>query len=568
MPLFKKDVEYTRTRDISVFVPDEEAPEATTPVEDAQQIYAELDEVINRAKASIDSLVPVAEAYSIPINPDENEVRAAHLQTDGDGESIKFQEFAKALQVLSDAQADYLDPTLDGLGIGDSRKVDRKKLGRAKNDLDPDKAWEDDILDIGSQALILWALNGLSGMFHSTDHSTIVAGKLPPGTESGGIIQQIIMAMLMMKFVQGMSDNAISNYETMVNTEAGNMDFGPIFKEFTERAGTPPDSDAYRQFRASMYESNSMRLVNYSTNYISKHIGDGFESWWAYLVSRDLHEQGLRTHDAGDIYISGEQGMPPAHAGVVTQQTATSGAVLDAMGGTLGRTMGGPETCCFLRWLDLFKLDILVIMRQIIQMALYAMEFNAAQSFEWYKNLANYPWRVISQKALKALDTFFEKVMKQVLDAFDIEGELWKIIQACTPVNELMGSVLNMMEYIKSWYTDLIGAIGKEWGEYAISLGAGWETMFEIRRAKEILLALDQMIAFKQQLEESESVSEDKLTGAISKVQGFMFEHHIPGTDTVQVAHDLTQEAVEWCRTLGDWDRIKSTIGLGNKTTA
>jgi hypothetical protein len=374
--------------------------------------------------------------------------------------------------------------------------------------------------------------------------------------------------MIMMKFVQGMQDDAIHAYQHMISTDTAGVNFQSIFDRFLEQGGTPPDSDAYRQFVASMYESNAMRLINYSVNYIARHIGDGFESWWAYLVGRDIHEQGLRAYTAGDVYRDGVQSMPRAHSDLVRLQAQNGSDALAGMNGMLSRTMSGEETCCLLRWLDIFDLDVLKIMRSIIHMALQILNFNAAAAFGWYKNLANYPWRVISQQILKALDSFYEKVMKRVLDSLELDGGVWSIIQACTPINELIDSVLEVMEYIRNWYHDLVGAAVQELGDFSVSMGASWEIMADVRRAREILLSLDQMIAFKQQIGDSESVGEDRLTGAISKVQGFMFRHEIPGAEGLNQVKEFTQDAVEWCRTLGDWDKIKSKLQLGDSAGA
>lgn len=560
MSLFKREQDYQKERELTVFARPYIDAEEPPPSEPASDVYDQIAQVIDRAKAALDSLMPVAEAYSIPIPADENEVRAAHLQLGGDGESIKFQEFANALDALSNAQEDLLNPILNGLGIGDQRVIERNKTRRGAQALGQDSSWLDDLAGFGVQSLLLWALNGLIGLFHSVDHAGVTSAKTPQGTEVGALIAQILTALSLLKFVQGLSDEAIASYEGMLEAGNNNLDFGNLFREYVQDGGTPPDSEAYRRFAASMYESNSMRLANYSTGYIAAHVGEGFEAWWAYLVARETHEQGLRTYNAGEQYIDGSLDMPAQHKGLVNKQVNSSNSVLDNMETVLGTAMSGEESCCFLRWLDLFELDVLRVIRNIIQMAINLLSMNVANSMNWHKNLANYPWRVISQKILEALDSFYDKIVKQVLDAFEIDGEIWEIIQACTPVNELINSVLKIAEYIKQWYHDLISSIDLEWDTFSVSLNASWDTMYEIRRAKEILLALDQMIAFKTQLNENESVSEDKLTGAISTIQGFMFTHEIPGAEGLTPVKGFTQDAVEWCRTLGDWDKLKEKV--------
>ena len=91
-------------------------------------------------------------------------------------------------------------------------------------------------------------------------------------------------------------------------------------------------------------------------------------------------------------------------------------------------------------------------------------------------------------------------------------------------------------------------------------MAVGWETVYRIRRAKEILLTLDEMI---EKMEDLDGLIEDDniLSGMVGLLEGTMWSHNVPGAETVGAIKGFTDTALDWCRKIGDWDYISTQIG-------
>ena len=95
------DIDFKKDRKISVFTPEQVEIILDQDEEvDAAPVYKQLEEFIDRADEMLEDLKGVCEAFSIPIEEDESQVRAAHKQLGGDGISIKFQEYMEAIDEL------------------------------------------------------------------------------------------------------------------------------------------------------------------------------------------------------------------------------------------------------------------------------------------------------------------------------------------------------------------------------------------------------------------------------------------------------------------------------------
>ena len=365
------NIDYKRGRELSVFpLRDIVLPQEDENI-DAISVYDDLATLVDRAKIVKDDLAKVAEAFSIPISESEAEVRAAHIQLGGDGISIKFQEYMNAIEEHQERRGDYINEGYTGLGAGDMSKIRKKRYDRAikKSVNDGDSSIDgifDKLSQYGSNAILLYLLGEQVSMYISPKTQQSVAGKYPPGTEVGSILAQIIQAIVVMKMLTGMTDDAISEYQNM-DVFPDSIDFNSVMEQF--KATSPPRSNAYSFYRAQMASSNHELILNYSTKYCTQNIGKGYESWLGYLTGRTTHEDALRSYHDGEPYRSGEQDLGAAHRDALMAKSKNGQAILDIVALGLGRSMDWGETCCLLRFLDMFTPNILRMMRAVVQMS-------------------------------------------------------------------------------------------------------------------------------------------------------------------------------------------------------
>ncbi len=554
------DIDWKRERELSVFPARQLALPPKEDVVDSTPIYQDLAALVDRSKVVRDDLAEVGEAFSIQIGEDDADVRAAHTQLGGDGISIKFQEYMDAIDEHQERRGDYLNEEFNGLSTGDMAKIKKKRYDRAVSKSTDEQSDISGIFDqlakYGSNAVLLYLLGEQIAMHTSPKTQQAVAGKYPPGTETGAILGQIIQAMVMIKMLTGMTDDAIDEYQNMEIFPEG-IDFDGIMERF--KKAPAPSSSAFGFYRAQSASANHELLLNYSVGYCTQHIGQGFESWLGYLTARTTHEDALRSYHSGNAYRTGAQTLGVAHSEALTTKSKNGQAILDMVSLGLGRGMDWGETCCLLRFLDMFTPNILEIMRTVIQMSVAQLNWQAQQSFQWFLDLANHPWAVISEELIRELDKFFEKIVGELLDTMEMDNAVYDVLKACTPVDELFNFMLSAIVDMKSWYHNLINNLGISIDKTFRGMMTGWEVTFKVRRAQELLMAIDELLE-KADLIGQLSEDDNLLTGIVSKLEGAMWKHDVNGKEAMSATSRGLDTAIDWCRKIGDWDFISSQL--------
>jgi len=557
-PFDKPDLAYKRDREIQVFLRDEntlvpdEVPE-TDPIAE----FDGIKELIERAGAIVEDLEKAGAAFGVPIEEDYNEVRASHQRLSGDGRFITFAEFRAAVDERSKGKADLFKSAPTGNPFVDSRRVDRARL---KRHIAPDKVGDNlfaQLLSFGSQGFILWAINGLLGAWKAPDTAKAVAGKIPPATELPAIFQQIVSSMIMMRFVNGVSEAAA---EAVVGADF--VTAGIDIKRAVGEAyrAPPPDSKSYEVYRASLAKADHEIVLEHCLDYAAEHIGEGFEAWWAYLGAREIHEESLRDYENGAPYRAGEIKISDPVKETLQARVAGGHQTLDKIGGGLGRTLRPHETCCLLRSVATYDLDFLESLQAIIRLASSIYSQQIRESWSWYLQLANHPWNVISRQMMRGIDLIFDQMVDKISKGFGIGEPLEGILRECTPMEELIDTAVLMLEYLERQFKEITSTVIDDLNEQTVSLGAGWDVTWQLRRGKELLRAIDALIEEKKRAQEEE-VNEEAIDSIVGNIQGFLYEHRIPGYEVVEDFTGYTKDAVQWCRDLADWDKLKAKVG-------
>lgn len=638
--------ELRRGRVLSIFGPPitrtSEKLEINPRVINAFQEVQDMTELAERALEAIDKH---GEMLVVPISEDHNEVRAAHLRQGGDGKFITFSQFKLAINEIKISRADYaFNTNLNGYGFGDQRVLERGRMTRALNNYrntnssNTDPGWIEQMVGFGLGTLLMYGLNELLGTNHAQDHAAVTSAKFPPATEAPGVTDQIMRGIMMMIFLHGMTEQAIQGYINVTGQGEGSQ-FSTAIKD-AFNAG-PPKSAAYDLLRAGLASSDSEIIARHSVDYAARHIGDGFELWFAYLTTREMHERGLREGYSANLYRTGQLRGSDARAERLVQLANTGISGLVKMQSVLGNGLRPSDACCLTRFLLVVDVDFLDAIRAIIQMAIAILESQAALAFS--ATLANMssPWAIIRSEVIRLVDGIIDKIVDRILVAFNIDNSVWNVIKACTPVTELMHSVLDQIEWIKRWYKNMLEMLGEELDGLQQNNLACWGIIDDINRAKEQLKVLDRIIQEKQAMLDAD-LPENQIFGIIDEIQCYRNTYDIPINVIDQISRDakilasqdltegdrsmlienigrklsaagipdetvarirnelydvaqekndtklnqvlgyveeavgeetavgqtigginnFTREAIEWCRNLGDWDRMKGLFGI------
>jgi len=541
--LFKKKAPRPRrNRRVSIFGP----PLVRGPTElkvnkDMLGALDEIDTMVKVAEQALAKIDGYADGLVVPIDDDDNEIRAAHLRQGGDGKNITFTQFKFYVDQMKKDRADYaFNTNLKGYGFGDQRKVERSRIQRGLEDYsgigaDADSSWYEEVAGFGLQALLLWGMNELVGMFHAQDHSTITSGKLPAGTETGGILSQIVRAMIMMKFLHGMTEEAVEEYTRLGDADLGvGFDIKGAMKD-AFNAG-PPESRSFQMMRAGLASNDYSILTKHCAQWAGKEgVGNGFETWFAYLSTREIHEKGLREQINGKLYRTGQLSGNIDRANGLINMADKGLTGIAHMQKVLGRGINPREACCLIRFVLAVDIDFLNALRTIIQMAIALLEAQAAQAFNWMLDLMMNPWNIIRSEVIKLVDGILEKIVDKLLKAFGFDNKVWGIVKACTPVGELITSVLDMVEWFKSWYKDLLRLLGDEMNGWLDTTTKGWDIVWDIKAAKEQLLMLDRLIQEKQGMLQA-GVSDGQVHGLIDEIMSYRRSYDL--------SVDLTDEII------------------------
>lgn len=527
-------------------------------LETNKEMLAALDEVDAMAATAGEVLKKIedyADGLVVPIGESDNEVRGAHLRQGGDGKYITFAQFRFYVDQMKKDRADYAFNTdLEGHGFGDNRKIEKSRITRALENYSgigagTDTSWYEQVSGLGLQALLLWGMNELLGLFHSRDHSEVTSGKLPSGTEAGGLITQIVRAIIMMKFIHGMTEEAVEEYTQLGDADLGvGFDIGDAVKN-AFNAG-PPESRSYELFRAGLASNDYSLLTRHCAYWAGKHgVADGFETWFAYLSTREIHEKGLRESINGKLYRTGQLRGNSERASVLMKTANYGFSGIAEMQRILGGSMNPREACCFIRFVLAADIDFLQAIRTVIKMAIALLEAQAAAAFNWMVDLIMNPWNVIRSEVVRLVDGILEKVVEKVLDAFQADNEVWEIVRACTPVGELVKSVLDMIDYFKAWYKDLLRLLGDELEGWLNTSVKGWEIIWDIKKAKEQLRMLDRLIQEKQGMLQA-GVPEGMVHGLIDEIRSLQ--------RTYDLSVDLTDDIIRQLKILGSENMSRS----------
>lgn len=521
--------------------------EKTSPA-DVQRLFADVDILLERASTTSDLIENEALRFDIPIGPDDNEVRAAHRRLGGDGHRITFEQFKSAVNEIQQARNDVSEIPVSTSSWTNSKELIRKRYDRG---LGQDSSIIMALSSIvGTSSMLLWALSGLIGGFDAQTDRTIVGGKAPPATEEPGILRKIATSILMAQFLLGLTDAAMIELANLQGIrDIPGVDIDIIIKD----SSSLRESDAFKAFVAENSHGDSHVIVSHSTAYIADHISEGLESWWGYLTASEVSQDAQLLSGQAHVFIKDGTTLPDKHTDYIRKRISSGNKELNRIGSTFSRRMSADDRCCITRFLSHVNGDGLESLRRML---LYARSFlitSTRNSYDAYFRLVNHPWRAINDSVLSVVDRLFDKAVVDALDVFGGDSTVLQILRACTPLQELLETVILTVESLRDSFRSILANGNTLLNQKAESLLQGWNNTAQIRRIDELISALDAVLDLGTNLSETDMIA------AANIIDGVLWSMDLPGFKGTE-ATELTQDILDNCKALGDWDALKERL--------
>jgi len=314
------------------------------PRKAADRVFLNLAGVKNKADAIIDAIDTNVRRNHIPVYSDSSEVRQAVKRQDAEnaneGDKVHWELFKRAVydvyHQFDGITMDVLD-NLTGEPFADSRMIEdniqtwrnpniagvrmveyggRKtsRSNRLQSQL-RDRVVNDGpsilerLLVYGGSLAFVWWLQKIMNKFDAKDKAQVASSKMPPGTELGPMLVQILIGIAMHMLIQGLlkQDMRIIMQNFDYPPEA-NVDLDEITDKAQRLVNgetvdghtleTYPGMETSTPFielaMSRMGEGDMETIFVYSVQWLSTHNEEGYDEWYAYFhlvdISTDIED--------------------------------------------------------------------------------------------------------------------------------------------------------------------------------------------------------------------------------------------------------------------------------------
>lgn len=538
-PFYRPDLEPQKRRRIT------EAPQRPVPVEpsavdpgeeEAREIFNNYARIANKAKALADTVEQEAKKYTIPVAEFATEVRAAVVRKDqfaGDGSEITFDLFRDAINALEGRRKvvdlDKVATNLTGNALADSKWIDSQMQAADNPDLDGER-----LAMLASNIMILFILNQMMGPWKAMDTQQMTAAKLPPATETGGLVAQTIIGIVMQLLVAGLQEAAIEGFLKRSGVQAIT---GREPKSFIQQARGMKLDETQDLASRKMGEADYEMILDYAKDFLAQTQDPGYESWTAYWEARHIRQTAMSTWRGAPQYSTVHaaaryQGWPDqrAHQGSHDEDLDLAGAVdvslrnaiqssvvtaapeylctlneqadgldrsLDIIGQVMSTRVTRDALCCLVRYFG--KIGDPKMLRALRAALRVMLSIQGKIGHLSLSNLAaNFLDFLEEELKIQLRDLmmrFIDKVFKPVEDfLYEPDDAEWQVLFSCPLIQDLVDQVLRLSFELRFTMRDLLDS-------FIIDFKAGdqqrverWQTLYQGKKLRTILLVLEQVL--------------------------------------------------------------------------
>lgn len=448
-------IQFSRDRKIDppIVSSPEKVDNTVLKIEELNSAINSLNKVKTKAGVLLKSIEDGYLNTSIPVHEDNTEVRASVQRLLGgtDGSSIPFRlwimlinnEYTRAEKF----KIEEIAPRLTGETVTDSKVF-----------LDVQN--ESPLWPYLAQLSVIFIANQLLGSFSGFDQAEKDATKIPPGTEVGPLLIQLLTSYAAFEAVQGIENflNAKDRSEAL-KSKFGSGIGKSLLQDLEKRLKTTASDIVEDLQNVGYYESDRQIVMDYTSNYISNTADPSYEAWLRYPFIKNLENRSASGIEAMNLWTD-PRGIKelstevPADIvrGFVCENEAANQA-LDRAAAALRSRYTKEAVCCFFRILTkigvkIGKTDLSFIetIRRILRfyiMVNYAFgirQILQSSLKQWHGILKN----VFDRNATIVIRRFLFHFIQPVLDF--LRRDEVDLLRFCTPFLEMTNIMLSASE--------------------------------------------------------------------------------------------------------------------------
>ena len=522
----------------------------------AREVYNDYARVANKAKALAEALETQAQKYSIPVREFASEVRAAVGRKDQfnrAGTIITFDLFKDAIAQMETRRnlvnLDDMATNITGNALADARFIDGRQAAADNPDLDAEK-----LAMLGSNFMILYILNQMQGPWKAIDTQQMTSAKLPPATETGGLIAQTIIGIIMQLLVAGLQEAAIEGFLKRSGVEQLT---GRTPKSFIQQAkGTELDEMQDLAAR-KMGEADYEMILDYAKDFLAQTPLAGYESWVGYWEARDIRQTAMATWRGAPQYstthaLARYQGWPDrrSHQGDADEDLDLAGAVdvslrnaiaasvdtvapeymctlaeqadgldksLDLIGQVAATRVTRDALCCLVRYFGkIGDPKMLRALRASLRVLLSIQgKIGHVSLSNFAANFLDFLEEEIKIQLRDLMNRFIDKVFGPVEDfLFEPDDKEWEVLFSCPLIQDMVNQVIRLSVELRFTMRDFLDGFIVDFKTGEKERTERWSTIYRGKKLRMILMVLEQVLTALEHgnlCEEEDEIGQDQL---------------------------------------------------------
>jgi hypothetical protein len=455
----------------------------------------------------------------IPVHPQAHEVRHAirTLWRDRLEDFIFLDQYIEAVEY--EFKRNAMDPVLLMNKLTGNLEVDNRIIDQTQWTTSEGISPEDLAVIAGQYALCLVA-NRIMQPYQAPDVQKQTAVKLQPGTESGAMLGQVLigLAALLLQVVEntdeikGLLDETVGQL-----AEFNNLEVEEIISQAKAQERDPLIDKYNTSQRPYFYDV----IRRYVVDWLENNTEPGYEGWMVYndLASKKADsgtmlaelsnyagsedKTGVQTRE-GQLETQASAQMARSLYRMAYCQAVAANEQLDMVAAILDSKYTADMICCLVMLFGAIPTEQLRLIRFILAVSANGISLNMGGAFRGLSGRTN-QWlaeRVV-EPVMHSVHRFWDSIKSRVLQLIDRDEwedkELYDILMACTPIDELFELIVNGLESLEKALQQLISAAWDKLetknveGKFALRL------MADSKKSKVLLGLLDKVLELIEQ---------------------------------------------------------------------
>jgi hypothetical protein len=458
----KPDLEFRREREVSQRdIPSDGKPEpeitgAAASEDDHDKLLKDMEGVIDKAGRLHAAAATTATNLPIPVSEDAPDVRAAVARIDAssDGSLISYELYQaakdRANRRLSQDEVLEFGSKMTGISTIDARRIKDASGGKADGE---------DLMKlgfVGHFALLLLANKLMAGMTAGEANKQTGAQGLPGLAASWGIT---LSTMVAMHVAEGKSPKEIADLmagEMRDDTLSALKTEGLTVEQMLENADS--EAQSIRPTSSMLHErmggADWHVTENFADEFLVNTDTPGYNDWMiaedAREADRNMAESLEEAKRYGEV-VGGLAKLPNEVFKMFRCETDGTNTNLDMAAAALYTKYAADLVCCYVMWLGkAIDLKNLKMLRTLLGLLLKGVNLDIGSLMKRMgTSIRDRLKKMLMKPLFHMLRKFFSKIAKPITDWLTTDNKKWKLVFACTPIDEMFRYILKALKALE-----------------------------------------------------------------------------------------------------------------------